>query len=476
MRHRSWVFVLLVVSLMVLLATGCSREDAPPEDASLDEPSPQVAEIGSPDAAIDSEVAAFINEIPVPHDDFERGKQQLLSRYQQLYAQMGLQTSELLGGAEGRLFELRIEEEALEMATARLLIAEELDRQDAAVSDEAVEAVFQTQYSQFLSSAGMSEEELEQAFATGNLGGLETGGLSYDQFVASTRQTVREELELQAIRQLVAGDIDHSETTLAAYYEEHLVEYAVHEKVRASQILVSTRDMAEQALAVLDAGGKFSELVEEISIDTNTSKKGGDLGWIERGDTVAPFEEAAFSTPVGEVSDIIRTEFGFHILMVTDYQPAEQPAFQDVRERVTNDYDIAVTAQRFDEWYAAERAKAVIVIQDPMLAAFRKLKGDTDLGLEAFLSLRDGDQVDDPYLGFIIGTIYEAKMSEAESAKSTLQAYMTRTPSQEAELVALETTINANRNKAITAYYEALSNFEEHPEIEARIERLNPGF
>ena len=479
MRHRPWLFAVLIVSLLVLLTAGCSREEAPPETTSSDGSTVSGTETNASDSTANEsnvDAAAYVNDLPILSEDFERGKQQLLARYQQIYAQIGLETGDLLGGAEGRLFELRIEEEALEMATARVLIADELSHRGASVSDTAVEEVFQVQYSQFLTSASMTEEELKQAFEEGELSGVPTGDVSFDQFIASTRQTSREELELQALRRLIAGEIAPSEAVLRAYFQEHSTEYAITEKVRLSQILVATRETAEQALAVLDAGGRFADLAKEISVDSDSSMQGGDIGWLERGMATEAFDDAAFGTPMGGISEIIPTEYGFHILTPTDYMSARQPEFGEVADRVADDYAADLEAQRFEDWYESARDAAEIVILDPILSAYRKQIEDVDEGLQAFETLLDEGQIDEPYLGFIIGMIYETKMNEAASAREILLSYMTRTPSQEQELASLEIEMNANRNKAITAYYASLENFGSHLEIEARIDRLNPGF
>jgi len=461
MRIRLSVFFLLVVSLMLLLATGCSRDTTPPADTSVE--------------TARGDIVAFVNDAPVSRDDFERGKQQLLSRYQQIYSPLGLDVRTQLEGAQGRLFELRIEDEALEMAIARALIVGELTRRDAPVSDANVDAEFQRQYSEFLAVLGMSEQELVEAFDTGDLAGFQTGGLTFDQFIASTKQTVREEFELQAVQRLIAGTIEHTEATLIAFFEERRTEYDIAEQVRASHILVATEELAQQALAVLASGGNFAALAREISADTGTKEQGGDLGWFGRGRMVPPFEEAAFNTPVGELSGIVRTEYGYHIISVTDYRREQKPAYEDVADLVARDFDADVRAQQFDQWYTVARSTASISIEDLMLDAFRKHQEDVDQGLQAYLRLQDESLVDDPYLDYIIGTIYETKMDEAQSEKLGIEGNETIAPSQQERIDALEVEIETNRAQALTSYRAALTQLGEDAEIEARIQALELG-
>jgi hypothetical protein len=89
------------------------------------------------------------------------------------------------------------------------------------------------------------------------------------------------------------------------------------ELVRASHILVDSEEKAKSLLAELDKGASFEELAKNYSKDS-TAANGGDLGYFSRGKMVAEFEKAAFETPVGKVSGIVKTQYGFHILKVTD--------------------------------------------------------------------------------------------------------------------------------------------------------------
>ncbi len=487
MRIRPLFLFLFVVTLLLLVLSGCSRDATPTADEASDQPIDQVADVDattplvqpedaySPeDDRTETSVVAYVNSIAISSDDLESAKQQVLSQYQQIYSQFGQDVRTLLGGAQGRLFELRIEDEALEMATARALVIGELNRRDASVSENDVEAEFQRQYEEFLGMLGMSAQEFQEAFEAGELAGFQTSDLTFDQFIASAEQTVRESLETQAVYRVIAGTIDHSEEELVAFFEEYRAEYEIAEQVQASHILVETEDLAQQLLAELSAGGDFASLAQEHSIDTGSGARGGDLGWFERGRMVAEFEDAAFSTPAGELSDIVQTQYGYHIIWVTDYQPQERPAYEDVIDLVTADFEAEVMAVRFNEWYAAARPIADISVEDPMLDAFRKQQEDLDQGLQAFVALREDGSVDDPYLDYIIATIYETKMDVTRSQKLGIEGHETLTPSQQEEIAALEAEMEAYRSLALDSYRAALVLLESDPEIEARIEMLSP--
>lgn len=136
-----------------------------------------------------------------------------------------------------------------------------------------------------------------------------------------------------------------SEDDLLDYYDEHSEDYVQEEEVRARHILIKVRDGAdkkqkqearkkiEDILAKVKAGEDFATLAKEYS-ECPSSSKGGDLDYFGRGQMAKPFEEAAFSLGVGEVSDIVETQFGFHIIKVEGRKEAESKSLEDVREEI----------------------------------------------------------------------------------------------------------------------------------------------
>src|SRR5208282_3221097 len=81
-------------------------------------------------------------------------------------------------------------------------------------------------------------------------------------------------------------------------------------------------------------GSNFEELAKKYSEDPGSKPKGGDLGWLVRGQTVPEFEKAAFSLPKGEMSDLIRTQYGFHIIKVLDKETAHTKPFDEVKDSI----------------------------------------------------------------------------------------------------------------------------------------------
>ena len=153
-----------------------------------------------------------------------------------------------------------------------------------------------------------------------------------------------------------------------AFYDEHPDRYRQPEKVRARHVLLRVapnaeeeeveriRALADEALARIQAGEPFEAVAEELSEDPGSKTRGGDLGFFARGQMVPPFEEAAFSLEPGATSDIVKTDFGFHIIRVEERQAAEERSFDEAAR------DIALELLRTDRAgvLAQQRADALV--------------------------------------------------------------------------------------------------------------------
>ncbi len=142
----------------------------------------------------------------------------------------------------------------------------------------------------------------------------------------------------------VRAEVKLDEAEIKKYYSQHLAEYQVPERVKVSHILfktegktadetATTERKAREVLAQIKAGGDFADLARENSEDSSAAN-GGDIGWIVRGQTVKEFEDAAFTMKPGQVSDLIKTTYGFHIIKVFEKQTAHLQTFEEVRGQI----------------------------------------------------------------------------------------------------------------------------------------------
>ena len=184
----------------------------------------------------------------------------------------------------------------------------------------------------------------------------------------------------------VQKDIVVPEAELKTYYEQNSARLEGLEERRASHILINAdkgasaaeRDAARakaQALLaeVQKSPSQFAELARKNSQDSGSAAKGGDLDFFGRGAMVKPFEEAAFALKKGETSGIVETEFGFHIIRLTDIKQPEQKSFESQRAKLEQEVRTQLAQRKFAE--AAEQFTNIVYEQsDSLKPAAERLK------------------------------------------------------------------------------------------------------
>src|SRR5205814_3408478 len=151
------------------------------------------------------------------------------------------------------------------------------------------------------------------------------------------------------VGKLAAGE-QISPSELLSYYNQHKSEFQQQEEIKASHILIKTeagpdgkvsaaadaaaRKKAEDILKKLRAGANFEELAKKASDDKASAINGGALGFFQRGSMVPEFEKAAFSLNKGQISDLVKTQYGYHIIRVDNKHQAGTPSIEQVKEKI----------------------------------------------------------------------------------------------------------------------------------------------
>lgn len=184
----------------------------------------------------------------------------------------------------------------------------------------------------FNDSVELSEDEIQTAYK------------EQEQRFTIPEQVVLEYVELKATD--LGKDIDVSDDELLELYEEQKSQFAADEERRARHILAQIAQDADEeavqvaqakideAMARLQQGEDFATVAQEMSDDPGSAELGGDLDYFPRGVMTPAFEESVFSLEAGQTSDVVRTDFGFHIILLEDIRAAGVKPFEQVRDQL----------------------------------------------------------------------------------------------------------------------------------------------
>lgn len=318
--------------------------------------------------------ALVIEGQKVSQKEFSQLYDTLVSQYQRVYAQYGQDFARFLQGPGGIERKLQLQSRVLDDLVRRHLIAQEVQRRRIVILHTDIDDQTEMQFEQILRQNGLTEEEAEEI--------LREQGRTLEGFKTELRQAVQFNMQTDRLRHVVAGAIEPSDQELSAYLEEHRDEYDTPEQVHARHILIRVAENApeteiaqakkylEDLKREIESGADFAELAQKHSQDPGSASNGGDLGFFGRGQMVKEFEDAAFALEPGQVSDPVRTQFGFHLIKVEEKRAAERPTLSQIRERVLHDYREAERERRFEQFYNDLKARAQIFIADPVLRVF----------------------------------------------------------------------------------------------------------
>ena len=411
--------------------------------------------------------AAIVGSDRVSLEPLNARATQMMTQYENLYSQAGMDPSTLFNGASGAMLKLRLESGALSDLIRETIYAQEARSRGIRVADSVIDAELVTQYGQVLTSNGITEDQLKVY--------LESQGKTLESFKASLRPAIATQLLVSAVNAEVAPGSTPTEEELASYFEKNIAKYDAGEQVHAMHILVADLATAQQVEKELIEGTDFAALAAKYSTDAGSKAAGGDLGWFERGKMVPEFEDAAFSLQPGETSEPVQTQYGYHIIRVVERKDAHTPTLAEIRDQVLADVRTENRTAQGQAWYAEVRKTKKVEIGIPVVQAFMMQEQDIDRGLAEFERLRSEDKGTDPYLSYYIGQIYEAKASSAASERKTLEAVTSPTPEQTSRIAQLKAVERESKDKALAAYVVLVEDGEVDEGLLTKILNFDPG-
>jgi peptidyl-prolyl cis-trans isomerase C len=295
--------------------------------------------------AEEPETAARVDGVVITKAELDRNLKQYLSK-------RGIPGGHAEKG--GKVEQFR--KDLLENMIGFELLWQEAQRQKLVATDQEVDEMIgnyfrsKEQMAGFLASQGMTEENLRLNF--------------------------RKNLSLQKLLETISRTLTVGDAEVGKKYKENLERYKVPDQVRARHILVkvekdadeatrkAAREKAEAILKEIRGGGDFSAQAKAVS-DCPSKMEGGDLGFFTRDQMVQPFAEAAFALKPGEVSGVVETEFGYHLIKAEESKPAHTLTQEEVAEDIRSEIRNTMLAQAVKDRTAALRTKAKVEILLP---------------------------------------------------------------------------------------------------------------
>lgn len=343
------------ICLVVLLATiGVSCKPKSPEETGAKQTEPNAVSESNA-----NKIAVTINGITITEGDvLELIKPQL-----DMFAK---QSAQLPPGIAEQ-YKKQLHDQALEQLMRRELLDQKIKESNITVSDEEV----LTKIREIASGSGelISLEEAKKE--------VERYGQDFEQLKEDVHKSLARNkfMEMQW-----AGKINVTQEDARQYYDQNRNKFEIPEQIRASHILIEftsddpnmdpnqakaeAKTQTEDLLKQIKGGADFAELAKAHS-KCPSAPRGGDLGYFPRGKTTPAFEKAAFELQVGQVSDVVETEYGYHIIKVTDHKDASVVSFEQAKDDIIEQLTQQKQSEFAEEYINSLKNSAKIVFPFP---------------------------------------------------------------------------------------------------------------
>ena len=357
------VLVWCLSVLFVVGMVGCGKKAPPESDVNESVPATAVEMQAAPVAETSIPAATPI-EAPAPDEAVVTVNGEKISEQQVSMAvevqvkRAGAQISSLPAALIDR-FKQQMRQRVVDSLVVETLLDQQIKAANIVVTDEQVLAAIAAQGAK--RNPPVTVEQFKEM--------VNAQGSSFE---AVTNQYKMNMARQQFLEAQWAGKIDVNDAEVKAYYDANPKEFESPEQVQASHILLkvdasdpnevkaAAQAKAAELLAQLKDGADFAELAQANS-GCPSAAKGGDLGLFGRSQMVPPFEEAAFSLQPGEMSDVVETQFGYHIIKVTDKKEARTKMFEETKAEILDSLTNQKKGQFAEGLIASMKDKATIV-------------------------------------------------------------------------------------------------------------------
>jgi parvulin-like peptidyl-prolyl isomerase len=282
-------------------------------------------------------MAIIVNGERVEDQEIQQEVERLRPSYEQAFAQMdpAAREAQLLDWSKENVVE-------------RVLLRHEARSNGQEVPTEEVDAAFKQLSEQYEKPEALRKE-----------------------FNVDSDEKVREMIELQMkverkINEIYAAAPEPGEAEIQAYYDENKERFKSEEQIRVAHIVryvnwqtdeATALETIKQAQAEIRGGSAFEAVVDQY---TDCADSGGDLGYVAKGQMVEEFEDVVFNLNVGQVSDVFRTRFGFHIAKVYDRKPPAVPELNDVKKQIAEQLQGQKKEQALGDYLDQLRSRAAV--------------------------------------------------------------------------------------------------------------------
>jgi len=192
-------------------------------------------------------------------------------------------------------------------------------------------------------------------------------GLEEDNDVLEQIKKMTEQILVQVlIEREILDKIKVNDEEVSEYYEQNKDSFTEKEQVHLYNILVETEEEAQDVLEQLKAGGDFSEIAKEKSTGPSAAQ-GGDLGYLTKGTIIPEIEEVVYALELEELSEVVKTDFGFHILKITEKKPETVKALEEVKEDIIQTLLPVKQKEAFENLLEELKGKVEIEINEEAL-------------------------------------------------------------------------------------------------------------